>query len=607
MKKASKVLALSLVAVLVLSIFCGCSLFSKKTDEYRAMAALQVGNETITVGKIIDTFNNNYNSNYQYIQQGYMTADNVLEATISSLYSQYMKLDAYKTASDVETYNHTNSFDLKNAEYLTEDELAYVVSYIKYLLFTTLDEMVVRYMEIDDFKLNEEETEDTSRDFLKFDDFEDSKTYSEYTYAQNFKNEDMEEYISKYYPATLKGDMSIDGYVFATEADGKAMVDALNERIDGETKITFAQYKEWQTLALAQYKQNVMRTYKYNVDALVSRQAEDMIVSLLVAKYNFKVYSTIDGANLAETVKEMNKIYEELKANQSAKFQINNDFVTFIESLSNTSYILSVPENYNYIFVKNILVPFTSEQTAILSNLQKQLGSTEDSRYIAKRNEFASQVVADDFLSEKDEDGNYAKVENLFKAENGNIVVNSEGALGAYLKADGTVTAMEGKTLDQTITELMKQYNTDVAQHSTVYDYVVRVHADDIPGYTSRWATEFVDAANVAYDLAGDGEGGTYAIGVTTYGVHIVYYSAKVKAQELDFNANLFKTDSVEYQLFKTYFDNASKVLTEEDADALQKTYYASKIKKLSGFDKFLKDNDFVFDFEKSISLEDEE
>lgn len=609
MKKASKVLGLLLVAVMVLGIFTGCGLFTKKTDEYRATAAIQVGEETITIGKLIDTFNNNYNSYYSYIAQGYVTVDYVLEMTVSSLYSQYMKLDAYKTASGVQTYTHANSFGLKNAEYVTDEELSYVVSYIKYLLFTTLDEMVQSYMEIDGIVLNDEEAEDTSRDFVEFDDLGGSQTYSDYTYAQNLKNEDKDEYVSKYYPTALSGDnMSIEGYVYATEAAAQAMLDNLNERVDDEdTQITFAQLQEWQKLALAQYKQNVLRTYKYNVDALVARQAEDMIVSLIVAKYNHKVYSAIDTTNLAETKTELNKIYQELKANQAAKFQVNNDFVSFIEGLTDTSYILNVPANYNYIFVKNILIPFTEEQKVLLTNLEKQLGSTEDSRYVAKRNEFASQVIADDFLSEKDEDGNYAKVENLFKMDGDKVVVNDAGALGAYLKADGTVTAMDGKTQDETIVELMKQYNTDVGQHSTVYDYVVRVHADDIPGYTAKWVPEFVDAANEAYDLAGANEGGTYAIAISTYGVHIVYYSAKVRAQELDFDANIFKTDSVEYRMFKNYFNTQSSLLTEEDAETLKNTYYAGKITKLSGFDKFLKDNNFEFDFEKSISLEDEE
>ena len=84
--------------------------------------------------------------------------------------------------------------------------------------------------------------------------------------------------------------------------------------------------------------------------------------------------------------------------------------------------------------------------------------------------------------------------------------------------------------------ELMKQYNTDTAQHSKVYDYVVRV--GEVPdSYTSSWVQEFVDAANVAYDLAtaAGATGGYYGVAVSTYGVHIVYYSAKVEAQTFDF------------------------------------------------------------------------
>lgn len=608
MKKASKVLVLLLVAVMVFGIFSGCGLFGRKTNEYRATAAIQVGNETITIGRLIDNFNSNYNSYYSYISQGIITTDYVLELTINNLYSQFMKLDAYKTSGNAATYTHTNDLGLANAQYLSQTELAYVVRYIKYLLFTTLDDMVLDYLETDGVELGDAEAEDTSRDFVEYDDFGDSQTYSEYTYSQNFVNEDLEDYIMDYYPNLSGSTLSADEYVYQSQEAAANMLNDLNDRLEEDaTPITYEQYKQWQQQALAQYKQNVMRTYEYNLEALVARQAEDMIITVIVAKYNYGVYSVIDGANFDETLAELNRIYNELKANQTAQFRVNNDFVDFVEGLSDSSYIFDVPENYNYIFVKNILIPFTDEQTTILSNLQKQLGSTEDPRYIAKRNEFASQVVADDFLSEKDEEGEYAKVENLFTMEGDKVVVNSQGALAQWLKADGTVTAMEGKTQDQTIVELMKQYNTDTAQHSTIYDYVVRVHADNIPGYTSSWVTEFVEAADAAYDLAGENEGGTYAIAVSTYGVHIVYYSAKVKAQQVDFNENIFKTDSVEYRLFRDYFDNTSSVLTEENDEALKNTYYTDKIVKLEGFDVFLKDNNFTFDFEESISLEEEE
>lgn len=608
MKKASKVLVLLLVAVLTIGILCGCGAFTKNTEKYRATAAIQVGAETITIGKLIDTFNNYYNSYYSYIQQGYITLDSILDIAIESLYTQYMKLDAYKTTSGVPTFSHANDLGLANANYLDEDELAYAVRYVKYLLFNTLDGIVEDYIEADGYELEDAETEDTSRDFVEYDDFGDSKTYSEYLFNQNLHNDEMDEYVEKYYPNLDGTSLSVDEYVFASEQAGQAKVDELNERLEDDEEITFDQLKSWQELALAQYKKNVMYNYKYSVEKLVANQTEEMIISLIIAKYNYSIYNVIDTTDLQETLATLQSEYEKLKSNQTAKFQINKDFVSYIEDLSDTSYIFDVPEEFadSYIFVKNILIPFSTEQVTILSNLQKQLGSTDNDLYIAKRNEFAAQIVAEDYLSEKDDDGNYAKVENLFILQDGKVVVNPDGALGQYLKADGTVAVMEGKDETQTIVELMKQYNTDVAQHSTIYDYVVRV--GEVPAsYTSPWVDEFVDAANEAYELANGANGGTYSIGISSYGVHIVYFSAKVTAQTIDFQNNLFVTDSAEYRMFTTYFESQSSILSDANLESLKENYYNGKIIKLSGFDKFLKNNGLSFDFAQSISLDDEE
>src|SRR5699024_9549652 len=129
-------------------------------------------------------------------------------------------------------------------------------------------------------------------------------------------------------------------------------------------------------------------------------------------KYDYSVYKAIDGADLQETISQLTSTFEQLKANQTASFNINSNFVSFIEGLTDSSYIYTVPEGYNYIFVKNILIPFTSEQKTVLSNLQKQLGSDTVPRYIAKRTEFAAEVVAEDFLHQ-DGEGENVKVENL--------------------------------------------------------------------------------------------------------------------------------------------------------------------------------------------------
>ena len=148
----------------------------------------------------------------------------------------------------------------------------------------------------------------------------------------------------------------------------------------------------------------------------------------------------------------------------------------------------------------------------------------------------------------------------------------------------------------------MKQFNTDTAQHTAQYDYVVRM--GDVPAsYTAKWVTEFVDAAKVAYENGV----GSYALAVSTYGVHIVYYSGDVVTQDIEFTADSIKdASSPEYRLFKAYFTEQSSLLLQDNLKALQKSYLDDgKITTKKNFNRFLKDNNFEFDLIKYLTDED--
>ena len=260
-----------------------------------------------------------------------------------------------------------------------------------------------------------------------------------------------------------------------------------------------------------------------------------------------------------------------------------------------------------FIFVKNILIPFSAEQTQYLTNLAQTLGGTESQAYLDARNQLATQIVADDFTSEKDADGEYAKVEGLFEVVGGKLQIKAGSALAANLQ-NGQVVEMDGKSKTETIIELMKKFNTDVAQHSATYDYVVRVAEDD--NYTQPWVTEFVDAAKEAKNSGLN----TYSICVSSYGVHIVYYSANVEAQ--DFSDNAFDgvingtnvdTTSPAYKFFKSYFENESTSVILADSDELKKTYETNgRVSATKEFAKFMKDNEIEYSFEDMICTEED-
>ena len=278
--------------------------------------------------------------------------------------------------------------------------------------------------------------------------------------------------------------------------------------------------------------------------------------------------------------------------------------------MTDSSIIFDVPEEYQnkYVFVKNILIPFSAKQTVKLNSLKADLGTADSEIYTNYRNKLATQIVADDFNSEKNEDGKYGTVSELFALDTqGNVVVNADAqseALKKYFNSDGSVTAMEkdGATLSlgDTIKELMAQFNTDTAQHSSLYSYVVRV-GETPSSYTHRWVDEFVDATNAAVDAAKaagkNDPTGYYGIGVSDYGVHIVYVEGYVKEDTFDFADNYLDTHSSLYRLFKSYFEEQSSKLLSKDLESLKDEYVkAGTIKTSSVFNKFLKENKIDYD-----------
>ena len=608
MKKASKLIVFILVVALMLSVLSGCAMFGKNSEKYRSTALVTVGSQSITVGEMLDSFNTQYNNYYAYISYGYITVEQVFEIAADSVYQQVVKVDAYVSANQPETTNKT----YKNGEYLTEEELNFVVRYVKYLVFTNFDSQVESFL-ANDFEFEAVEEEDTSRDFLEPDDL-GGAVYSDYIYNQNFVNEDMDEYMADYYSFLTKEDLQkdnkIDSYVFANQADAQAMLDFYNDRLGEEDeKVTYEQLVETQNKVIRRYQNSVELSYGYDLEGFVNSQIESMIKSIIVAKYNKGIYSNIDGADASKTKADLLANVKGLAINQQADYLLNDSFDSLITSLSESSYLYAVDEiqKGNYIFVKNILIPFSAEQTQYLTNLAQTLGSTESEAYLEARLQLATQIVADDFNSEKDEDGEYAKVEGLFEVQGDKLVVKSGSALSANLQ-DGQVVVMEGKSKTETIVELMKRFNTDVGQHSATYDYVVRVKDDE--DYTQPWVTEFVDAAKEAYAL---GEN-SYAVCVSSYGVHIVYYSKNVEAQ--DFSESAFDsvvgnanvdTTSPAYKLFVAYFETETSSAISKDMEELLEAYETNgKVVETKEFKKFMKENEIEFTFDDLICTEED-
>ena len=616
MRRDSKILTLILVVVFLFGIFAGCDLIGKDVGKYRNATAITVGKQNITVGKVLDTFTSYYNQYYYMVAYGGWTVEDIFDLSVQSLYTQYMKVEAYTTAEPSNVKVAANADKFANAEFLTQDQLNYTLSYVKYLFFTSFDSSVLEKIEAK-YDLKEEEAEDTSRDFYEFDDLKGATKYADYYLNQNFVNEDMDEYVEKYFEeGTSLADQKltfddIQELYLKTAAE---KVIELNARLDKKddddtTEITETEYQDYQKAVMSQYKSTVKNNYGLDFDTFVNNQVEDMIVNAIVNLYNYQIYKNIEGESQSETIKLLKANYKTLVDAQKAKFAIQDDYENFIENLSDSSFIYDVPEGRenDYVFVKNILIPFNAAQTAKLSSLKADLGTSKDQRYTDLRNKLAAEIVADDFNTEKDDDGKYGKLENKpFVVEGGKVKINPACTeLSDYLQ-DGAVI---GEDKDQVIHDLMARFNTDVAQHSSYYSYVVRVgekvaDGGTIPNdYTHNWVQEFVDATN---DAMAKGGAGHYGIGVSDYGVHIVYVEGYVTPDEVDFdsNSNYLDTTTTEYRLFKNYFQTRSQKLLSENLEKLIEQY-KDRVQPTKIFAKFLKENGLTYDLIAKLSEEE--
>ncbi len=641
MKRVTKILTLILIVVFAVSVFAGCDLVGRNVSKYRNVEAIKVGNETISVGKLLDTFNSYYNNYYYYISAGYLDASQLLDMVMSSLVQQYMQIDDYVTRHDPLTDLTELQKSIHNAEYLTKDQFAYAVKYVNYLAYSAFDQYTNDNLTAK-LELEAEETEDTSRDFTEYDELTDmngnkTDSYAVYNRDQNFVNEEADEYFEENYPYVDVVDaLNLDKYVYDLgNAEQKSIAEKRvkeynDRRGDGvEEELTVDEYVEILADTKKQYEETIQNSYGYTLDEFLRSQLVDMVSSCIITNWNYEQYESLESdPDLENTLKND---YDVLFANQQADFKVNNNFDSFITGLGSSSLIYNIPENEadNYVFVKNILIPFTTDQTTILTNLQNQLGSNEKDAYIAKRNEFAAAIVAEYFKSDKYDSAIEAQFDtdniltekpgeekgdkstwfvktNVFTNENGQLSINPDGILGKWLN-DGTVTPIEGLDKTQTIVELMKRFNTDTAQHTAAFDYVVYV-GEDWETYSHSWVKEFYTAVNQDLVPHDGSEGKEYTLCVSSYGVHIIYLSGKIsdKVFAFDFSKHTDTSDP-NYQLFKNYFDTQVSIKTQDALRALEKTKlsdssYSEYIQINKGFDRFLKDNEFDFDFDEFIA-----
>ena len=634
MKKASKILTFILIVVFVLSVFAGCDLVGRDVGKYRSAQALQIGNETVTIGKLLDTFNNYYNNYYYYISMGYLDAEYLFQMTLNSLVRQYVIVNDY--VQNNQPVNPQYKDLAHNAEYLTEEEFQYTVKYVTYMVYQSFDTNVKENVE-GKFDLEDAATEDTSRDFTEADKLLSTESYAMHMFLENITSEEADDYFADYYPEGKFQFKAIDydSYVYsATSAADKQFVEKrvaeFNDRLvdaddEATVKLSVEEYIQIQLDTIQQYKETIENNYRISMEEFFGNQLDDMVTSVIIAKWNYEVYKDLEKDE--ELLNTLQDNYNTLYAEFLAELKLNDNFDSFITGLSSDDYIYGIPEEHKqqYVFVKNILIPFSTEQTNLLKNLANTLGKTDRDEYINARNAEATLIEAKYFESskydkdieskyfsnanwfventDKDVDGKYEPIKDIFVDGVGGFGINPNGVLGQFFNADGTVNAIDGLSEEETIVELMKRFNTDTAQHRAEYDYVVYV-GEDWENYTHKWVSEFYTAVNEMRDVSGNFNGiGKYAIGISEYGVHIIYVVDYVDNFVYSYNyADRLNTETASYKAFSNFFEKKASNLAQEKSNELWKQYIDdNKLSIKDVFKVFIKENDFDFDFDEYL------
>lgn len=614
MKKITKLLALTLAIVMLCTVLAACSLIGTDVARYRNVVAFTVGDEDVTIGTIIDAYSTNVYSYYSYISAGYSTYEEVFSSTMSELYQKYIMLDSYKQDSSSVIYTSSEnkyiSLGIANMEYLTEEEAEFVLSNMKHTIFTTLDSYVEGYITAEVGDLADVE-DDTSREFTELDSITTGQTYTDYLISESYDVEDINEYFDEYYSMSSfdRYELEVDSYVYST-TDAAAMVASINERLEDATEdgdevptITAEDYIAWQELAMEEFAEILDTNYGAGFESYMYYQSASTIVSIINNKWSYSVASAVETD--IDTIKtDLEAMYTaEYNAYQTSINQNPDSYISFITDLGTGDYIYDVPSLYedDFIFVKNILFTFSDAQSAELSAVAEILGGTDSDEYKAYRLSLVESIIGTDYNSD-DED----ELTDIFLVDDGNITLNPDAS-------DSTLydTLTSGDLTEDDIKDLMVQYNEDTASHSITYDYVVYTGALD--SYTHSWVDEFVDAAIEAQE----GGVGSYAICVSDYGVHIVYYVSDIEPwTEFDFSKIYdsengqfdFDASSNEYAMYKSYYSALSSILYTEVGDELNDEYlYGGKVVEAVGLSYLLEELGLEYDFDDAITDPDEE
>ncbi len=608
-KKITRITSLILVVVLTAAMLAGCSLFVLNNQRYRSDTAITVGDVEITVGDFIDFYNNTM---YQYVQNGY-DAQTVWNSLGNQLLMNYIIFDTIKkevAASNWTGVEQNEPYDTvalkyEAAQYLLDaDDVELLLKNVRKSLYDSLNSLVET--ELGNRYTFDDPTEEEERLINVLDDYniyEGALTDADFEDDIQKVNDELALYKDCDYTSF---ESMVNTYVFEEEDEKVSpLLTRLNKRIkqeegieedeEGYKQISAKEFVTAQKAALNSLTRSVKTNYfGWSLAEFLDYQLNSTIFTRLTQEYMVNKYKDIETNDVIARLQ--NKLDNIIAAKQEYYALYPSKFVDEVGSLNKDSFVYFVPQQYQnqYAYIKNLLVQFTDEQKEQLANFERFGKNSEV--YINFRNQLATQLVATDYTSQKNDEGEYTtKLENIFTLDNGQVKFAENTVLSNAINnlPSNTNISLRNEEFDR----LIDKYNEDPGMQGKAYDYVLRVNEPDKAGKADSWVKEFSAAGREAIK-----EGlGDVQIAVTDFGVHIVYFSGYVTADIFDFSdlKELYTTNTATYRFFRAFYDDVkADIYTERFQLIIDRYFDEGKIKVVNkNLKKLLKEYGFKIEW----------
>ena len=551
MRKFLRIIGIA-VAIAAVFVLASCSFIQRNDDRYNNQVAIKVGDEEITLKEIMEFFDSNAAN---YINAGY-DVQVVWDALFPQYVQQMIAVNEYKKGYTGTLYSGERSNKYDDGKYYTEDELIYLEKSLQVNILDSLESTLES--EFTERGYTFSESTDSERAELTEIIIDTNLSVTARNEAYNPK--ELNKTLENYKLQTTTQDVD---YVFTDPEDERllAAVEKLNDRkAESDDEITPELYVEVQQSVLQKFERTLLDSgYDSVADYLESRM-NLLISQQLYVDYQYQYGSKIEERDMNE---ELQRKLDNLVAQAVESYTLNPaSFATFVTDLDSSSFIYYVPEQYagKYGFVKNLLIPFSEDQTSQLETVLKKFGENSDT-YLSVRAELATEILVTDFIDAPDADDS--------EKANAGFIIDGYNVVGSTFFDEllRDITPHE-------FVELMFRYNTDTAQHNAAYDYVIAKDEPDVTGTADTWVKEF---AEVARALAKDGTVGGIGYALTSYGVHIIYYSGDVTADNFDWSMKLespqYGAGNAAYRFYNTYYNSILSALFSREMDDLNKKY----------------------------------